>query len=130
MYRSIAFRLLFLTAFSGIFLFSDNAYSQKKKPKKEKIEKKEVIEITTAKGSFTSDYFIYATHIPPGIDLLHLRCSPYRCYAIAVTLKNGQYPQDLFYDMYDPFHYIRSQKIDGKDSGDGIRTAGQVCGVT
>jgi glycine/D-amino acid oxidase-like deaminating enzyme/nitrite reductase/ring-hydroxylating ferredoxin subunit len=81
----------------------------------EATEKKEVIEIATTKGNFKSDYFIYATHIPPGINLLHLRCSPYRSYAMAIILKDNQYPEDLFYDMYDPYHYIRSQKIDGRD---------------
>jgi len=79
------------------------------------IEKKQVIEIATTKGNFKSDHFIYATHIPPGINLLHLRCAPYRSYAMAVTRKNKHYPEDLFYDMYDPYHYIRSQKIDGND---------------
>jgi len=81
----------------------------------EGIEKKEVIEIATTKGSFKSDHFIYATHIPMGINLLDLRCSPYRTYAMAVTLKNKRYPADLFYDMYDPYHYIRAQTIEGKD---------------
>jgi hypothetical protein len=34
---------------------------------------------------------------------------------MAFTLKNGAYPQDLAYDMYDPYHYIRSQKVNGKE---------------
>ena len=57
---------------------------------------------------------IYATHIPPGINLLHFRCAPYRSYAMAVTLKDDSYPEALAYDMYDPYHYHRSQIIDGK----------------
>ncbi len=56
-----------------------------------------------------------ATHIPPGINLLQLRCEPWRSYAIAFTIKNEKYPEDLVYDMYDPYHYIRSQKIDGRE---------------
>ena len=81
----------------------------------EGIEKNEVIDIATTKGNFKSNQFIYATHIPPGINLLHLRCAPYRSYAIAVTLKDKAYPADLFYDMYEPYHYIRTQKIEGID---------------
>jgi glycine/D-amino acid oxidase-like deaminating enzyme/nitrite reductase/ring-hydroxylating ferredoxin subunit len=77
----------------------------------ENIENNETVEIETSKGNFKSQYFIYATHIPPGINLLHLRCAPYRSYAMAVSLKDKNYPEDLFYDMYDPYHYIRSQKI-------------------
>lgn len=76
------------------------------------LENNELVDIATTKGNFKSGYFIYATHIPPGINLLHLRCSPYRSYAISLTLKNNKYPADLFYDMYDPYHYIRSQQID------------------
>ena len=75
------------------------------------IKENGIINIVTEKGNFQSQYLIYATHIPTGINLLHLRCAPYRSYAMAVTLKNKNYPEDLFYDMYDPYHYIRSQQI-------------------
>lgn len=80
----------------------------------QQIENKQLVEITTLQGNFESAYFIYATHIPTGVNLLHLRCVPWRSYAMAVTLNNDNYPPDLYYDMYDPYHYIRSQKIDGK----------------
>jgi glycine/D-amino acid oxidase-like deaminating enzyme/nitrite reductase/ring-hydroxylating ferredoxin subunit len=80
----------------------------------EDVEDNQTIQIKTSKGNYQSQYFIYATHIPPGINLLHLRCAPWRSYAMAVTLKDKNYPADLFYDMYDPYHYIRSQKIDNK----------------
>lgn len=81
----------------------------------EGVEKHTVINIAATQGNFKSDQFIYATHIPPGNNLLHLRCAPYRTYVIAFTLKNNKYPADLIYDMYDPYHYIRTQKIDGKN---------------
>ena len=70
--------------------------------------------IETAKGKYSAKYLIYATHIPPGVNLLHFRCVPYRSYAMAVTLKNGSYPEDLVYDMYDPYHYYRTQEVDGQ----------------
>ncbi len=81
----------------------------------ENIDSDETVKIKTSTGDFQSAYFIYATHIPPGVNLLHLRCAPYRSYVIAATLKDKQYPDDLFYDMYDPYNYIRSQKVDGKN---------------
>jgi nitrite reductase/ring-hydroxylating ferredoxin subunit len=31
-----------------------------------------------------------------------------------VTLANGDYPEGLIYDMYDPYHYYRTQEIDGE----------------
>lgn len=80
----------------------------------EDVEENDIIKITTEKRSFEAGSLIYATHIPPGINLLHLRCAPYRSYAMAVTLKNNNYPGDLYYDMYDPYHYIRSQQIGDK----------------
>lgn len=71
--------------------------------------------VTTAFGEFRTRYFIYATHVPPGVNLLHFRCAPYRSYAMAVKLQNeSQYPDALVYDMYDPYHYYRTQVIDGE----------------
>ena len=32
--------------------------------------------IHTTNGDFTASHFIYATHIPPGVNLLHFRCAP------------------------------------------------------
>jgi glycine/D-amino acid oxidase-like deaminating enzyme len=77
----------------------------------EDVDENDTIDITTSQGKFQSRFLIYATHIPPGINLLHLRCEPFRSYAMAVSLKDRKYPGELFYDMYDPYHYIRSQKI-------------------
>ena len=76
-------------------------------------ESKEMLSISTTQGQFTAKNIIYATHIPPGINLLHLRCAPWRSYAMAVKLANEQYPDELIYDMKDPYHYYRTQRIDG-----------------
>lgn len=73
------------------------------------------LRVLTDNGYLQCKQFIYATHIPPGVNLLHMRCAPYRSYAMAVRLKNGQYPEGLAYDLYEPYHYYRSQKVNGKD---------------
>ncbi|MEI6949088.1 FAD-dependent oxidoreductase [Paraflavisolibacter sp. H34] len=78
------------------------------------LEEGEELTVHTGRGAFTARQLIYATHIPPGINLLHFRCAPYRSYALAATLKEGAYPDGLAYDMYDPYHYYRTQDIDGK----------------
>ena len=78
----------------------------------EDIEENDQIQIVTTKGNFQSRFLIYATHIPPGVNLLDFRCAPYRSYAMAVTL-NGDYPEDLAYDLDDPYHYYRTQEIEG-----------------
>jgi glycine/D-amino acid oxidase-like deaminating enzyme/nitrite reductase/ring-hydroxylating ferredoxin subunit len=75
-----------------------------------------MLEAETSMGTIKAKYVIYATHIPPGgINLLHFRAHPYRSYAMAVTLANeGQYPEALAYNMYDPYYYYRTQEVAGK----------------
>jgi len=75
---------------------------------------KEIILIDTPSGKIYGHHLVYATHIPPGITHLNLRCAPYRSYAIAFPV-DGDYPDSLAYDMYDPYHYYRTQMIDGKN---------------
>lgn len=72
----------------------------------------DMLEIETSTGILSAAYLVYATHIPTGVNLLHLRCTPYRSYAIAVRLEDDRYPDGLVYDMYDPYHYYRTQVID------------------
>lgn len=73
----------------------------------------DLLNITSGDGNIKARHLIWATHIPPGLNLLHFRNAPYRSYAIAVTLE-GSYPDGLAYDMKDPYHYYRTQEIDGK----------------
>ncbi|MGI8598424.1 MAG: FAD-dependent oxidoreductase [Chitinophagaceae bacterium] len=79
-----------------------------------KVEEKGILVVETSAGDIKTKNVIYATHIPPGVNLLHFRNAPYRSYAMAVTLEDDNYPDALAYDMYDPYHYYRTQTIDGK----------------
>lgn len=79
------------------------------------VEEGEIHDITTSKGNIKSKNLIYATHVPPGVNILHFRCAPYRSYAIACKLKDEKdYPQAMAYDMADPYHYFRTQEVDGE----------------
>lgn len=79
------------------------------------VDENEILEIQTSRGVVKAKNLIYATHIPPGVNLLHFRCAPYRSYVIACKLKNEEdYPAGLAYDMADPYHYFRTQEIDGE----------------
>jgi len=69
----------------------------------------------TSKGIIKADKALYATHIPPGVNILHFRCAPYRSYAMAIKLKNDDYPMALGYDMCDPYHYYRTQNVNGQN---------------
>ncbi len=74
-----------------------------------------VIDIETEKGIIKASNLVYATHVPPGVNLLHFRCAPYRSYAMAVKLNNEKdYPDAVAYDMNDPYHYYRTQMVDGE----------------
>ncbi|MCL8537927.1 FAD-dependent oxidoreductase [Chryseobacterium gallinarum] len=77
-------------------------------------KKDDSIILTTSKGEIKAEYVIYATHIPPGVNVLHFTNAPYRSYAIAFTLKDENYPWELGYDLEDPYHYYRIQDVDGQ----------------
>lgn len=73
-----------------------------------------ILEIETSQGRIRAHHLIYATHIPPGVNILHFKCAPYRSYAMACLLENNDYPESVVYDMYDPYHYYRTHEINGK----------------
>lgn len=93
----------------------------------DKVHEKSPLIVETSKGIIKAEKLVYATHVPPGINLLHFRNAPYRSYVIAVTLKSGDYPTDLAYDMYEPYHYYRTQEVHGEQylivGGDDHKTA-------
>ena len=74
------------------------------------------LRVETADGLvFSANFVLYATHTPPGVQLMSFRLAPYRSYIQVweledqVTLADG-----LVYDMSDPFHYFRRVEQDGK----------------
>jgi glycine/D-amino acid oxidase-like deaminating enzyme/nitrite reductase/ring-hydroxylating ferredoxin subunit len=81
----------------------------------DEVTSREIIEVETNNNyTYITNALVYATHIPPGVNVLHMRCAPYRSYAMAVKLAHDNYPDELCYDMYDPYHYYRTQVIDGE----------------
>lgn len=81
----------------------------------DEVTHEEIIEVQTNKGSYVGKLLVYATHIPPGVNVIHLRSAPYRSYAMAVKLSQDKYPEGLYYDMIDPYHYYRTQEVDGEN---------------
>jgi glycine/D-amino acid oxidase-like deaminating enzyme/nitrite reductase/ring-hydroxylating ferredoxin subunit len=79
------------------------------------VDEATILKIETTRGTLQAYNLVYATHVPPGVNLLHFRCAPYRSYAMAFTLKNeDDYPAAMAYDMDDPYRYYRTQEIDGR----------------
>ena len=78
------------------------------------VEEGKTLMIKTTSGNITANQLIWATHIPTGVNLLHFRAAPYRSYVLGLILNDNNYPQDLGYDMADPYHYYRTHTIDGQ----------------
>ncbi|MEP6594691.1 MAG: FAD-dependent oxidoreductase [Ginsengibacter sp.] len=78
------------------------------------IKENDILEIESTLGKINARQIVYATHVPPGVNLLHFRCAPYRSYVMAIKLRDKNYPNGLAYDMYDPYHYYRTQEADGE----------------
>ena len=57
---------------------------------------------------------IYATHMPPNINVMNLKLAPYRSYVLGVKLKSDKYPDELVYDLQEPYHYFRTHTIEGE----------------
>ncbi len=78
-------------------------------------EKDDGLEVQTDAGTIRSKRLVYATHVPPGVNILHFRNAPYRSYVLAARLKyDAQLPDALVYDMVDPYHYYRTEEVDGQ----------------
>ena len=74
--------------------------------------------VHSAKGdhiTIKAKNMVYATHLPPGINIFDFKCAPYRSYVLGIRLTNeADYPDALAYDSKDPYHYFRSHVVDGK----------------
>jgi glycine/D-amino acid oxidase-like deaminating enzyme/nitrite reductase/ring-hydroxylating ferredoxin subunit len=69
--------------------------------------------VKTTGGSITAGEVLVLTHVPVSTRVaMHTKLAAYRTYAIAARIA-GEAPVGLFWDMQDPYHYIRSQEIDG-----------------
>lgn len=59
--------------------------------------------------TLTADRVILATHAPLNRVLLQTKLAHYRSYVVAGPVRHS--PYGLFWDMNDPYHYIRSHHI-------------------
>lgn len=68
--------------------------------------------VETEHGRVTAKAVLMATNVPiAGYTHIHTLAVPYRTYAIAFEW-NGEYPEGLFWDTADPYHYTRWQDTD------------------
>jgi glycine/D-amino acid oxidase-like deaminating enzyme/nitrite reductase/ring-hydroxylating ferredoxin subunit len=66
------------------------------------------VRVGTERGSITAAKAVFATNSPINDRVaLHSKMAPYRTYAMAFTLPQGTLPDALYWDMADPYHYVR-----------------------
>lgn len=102
----------YINGLLNAFLSKGGVLIENNKVQETKLEE-EIHTLKCERHNLLARKVVYATHIPPGINILHLRCAPYRSYVLAAQLE-GSCPDELVYDMKDPYHYFRSHEIGGK----------------
>jgi glycine/D-amino acid oxidase-like deaminating enzyme/nitrite reductase/ring-hydroxylating ferredoxin subunit len=66
------------------------------------------VRVSTDSGNVTAAHAVFATNSPVNDWVeLHSKMAPYRTYAMAFTLPRGSLPDALYWDMADPYHYVR-----------------------
>ncbi len=69
--------------------------------------------------SVSANYLVVTTNTPVNDKVtIHTKQAPYRTYVVAAEVKAGEVPDALYWDMDDPYHYIRllKGKANGKDN--------------
>ncbi|TPE45987.1 FAD-dependent oxidoreductase [Pontibacter mangrovi] len=67
--------------------------------------------ITTDGHTVTANELVVATNTPVNdLFAIHTKQAPYRTYAIGVQVPKDSVPDALYWDLKDPYHYVRLQK--------------------
>ncbi|HYJ79880.1 MAG TPA: FAD-dependent oxidoreductase [Longimicrobiaceae bacterium] len=70
--------------------------------------------VVVATNSPISDYFA-----------VHTKQAPYRTYVVAGQVPSGAVPRVLLWDTGDPYHYVRTQPVDGDPAHDWLIVGGE-----
>ncbi len=66
------------------------------------------VQVVAEHGRITAEHAVVATNAPINKRLaMHSKMAPYRTYAMAFALARGTLPDALYWDMADPYHYVR-----------------------
>jgi glycine/D-amino acid oxidase-like deaminating enzyme/nitrite reductase/ring-hydroxylating ferredoxin subunit len=75
------------------------------------------VELKTSKGIVTAGDVVFATHVPVHAKVaFHTKLEAFRTYALAapLTVADPGLESGLFWDLDEPYHYIRTAAINGK----------------
>ena len=78
------------------------------------IEGSNPVTVQTAVGTVSAQQLIMATHTPLGFDPVQAEMAPVRSY-VAVVSTETPVPPALFWDVAEPYHYIRPFRRDDRD---------------
>lgn len=68
--------------------------------------------------SVSANHLVVATNTPVNDKVtMHTKLAPYRTYAIGVQVPKDSVPDALYWDMDDPYHYVRLQRETGTTEG-------------
>lgn len=70
--------------------------------------------VHTGRGIITCRDVVEATMTPLNRVFLHTKLYPYRTYVVAGRLE-GPLEAGLYFDSQEPYHYIRTQRVEGVD---------------
>ncbi len=92
-----------------------------------KIEENNPIEVQTSNGcAVTAKSLVVATNSPiNNVFTIHTKQAPYRSYVLGFESPKGRFPQALFWDTGDPYHYIRSQELSGDINSELVIVGGE-----
>jgi glycine/D-amino acid oxidase-like deaminating enzyme/nitrite reductase/ring-hydroxylating ferredoxin subunit len=87
-----------------------------------KEDEKVLIEVDGG-AALTADMAVFATNSPINtLVAVHSKIAPYRTYAMAFDVAKGTVPDALYWDMDDPYHYVRLHP--GRGQTDFLITGG------
>lgn len=102
---------------AGGYIFGDTAVKD--------VQGGETATIKTAHGpTITAKHVVVATNSPVNdIYAMHTKMAPYLTYVIGAKIPRGSVTTALFWDMEDPYHYVRIQSFD--DESDMLLIGGE-----
>jgi glycine/D-amino acid oxidase-like deaminating enzyme/nitrite reductase/ring-hydroxylating ferredoxin subunit len=63
---------------------------------------------------------VVATNSPVNdLVAIHTKQAPYRTFVVGGRVARGSVPQILLWDTADPYHYVRTQRVEGEGGEDG-----------
>jgi glycine/D-amino acid oxidase-like deaminating enzyme/nitrite reductase/ring-hydroxylating ferredoxin subunit len=110
--------LKYLAALSNAFINAGGRIFTKTKI--ERFETGTVVTVASDEGhAVMANHLVVATNSPVNdMVTMHTKQAPYRTYVVGAAVRQGDVPDALFWDMEDPYHYVRllKGKVTDKDT--------------